>query len=193
MDHSPDAQPRPTVLVIDDGSETATTVSRWLAEDYAVRVVADVDRIAQIAADRVDVLVLDRSAVGDAVEPIRSHSPDVAILALTDDVRDVDHLTAPFDEVLARPVAEAPLRSAVARLDRLGVYWRQCREDYAIAARLAAIESTDWRATPGRLREYADLRHRLTAVRGAMAATSSGLGSRDLARTYAHIDHGGLA
>lgn len=135
-----------SVLVVEDDPEVAAAHAARLRPAYSVETVGT-GRAALSALDpTVDVVLLDRGLPdlsGDEVlRRISAGEADPMVCMVTGTEPDGEALGLPFDAYLVKPVAGDDLRGTVERLlCRAEVTARQ-RELFAIAEKLALLEST---------------------------------------------------
>lgn len=133
------------VLVVEDELDLVQTYRANLEEEYDVRTATDGEEGLEKLDGTVDVVLLDRRMPGmsgdEVLDAIRSRGVDCRVVMVTAVDPDTDLLHMDFDEYLVKPVTGAELRDAVERMlarndleDRIG-------EMFAVASKLATLES----------------------------------------------------
>lgn len=125
---------------------------------------------------------------GDEVlERLAEVAPDCRVAMVTAVQPDFDVLEMPFDEYLVKPVTRTEVRETVERLLRLKSYRERCREEYALASKVAALRTHKEPATLEDNEEYQAMLERLSALREELDRTAADLTPDDFAAAFADI------
>lgn len=134
-----------TVLVVEDEPDLRETYSAALEREYDVRAASDGDEALAAVDDAVDVVFLDRRMPGtsgdEVLSEVRDRGVDCRVVMVTAVEPDTDVLQMEFDEYLVKPVESDDLRSAVERMLARNAMEDRLREMFAVASKLATLES----------------------------------------------------
>lgn len=134
----------PTVLIVDDDEETADLYADFL-DGYAVSTAYSGTEALDLLDDTIDVVLLDRrmsTVTGDDVlNSIRGRELNCRVVMVTAVDPDLDILELPFDDYLLKPVSPDQLRDAVSQMHARNGCDDMLREMFAIASKMATIES----------------------------------------------------
>ena len=169
MDEPKTGGDRPTVLVVDDDSETADRYTKFLAEEYTVLTAYSGEAALEVVSPEVDVVLLDRRMPGisgeDVLKTIRERSIDCRIVMVTGVDPDVDILDLPFDDYLVKPVTRERIHDAVSRMLVRDACDETIRETVALVSKMATLESKMTIQEMEASEEYAALREQLSELR----------------------------
>lgn len=134
----------PTVLVVDDDRKTADLYADFL-DGYAVSTAYSGTEALDRLDETVDIVLLDRlmsTVSGDEVlKTIRARGLDCRVVMVTAANPDIDILDLSFDDYLVKPVSRDQIRDAVSRMHVRNACDGMIREMFAIASKMATIES----------------------------------------------------
>ncbi len=169
MDEPKTGGDRPTVLVVDDDSETADLYTKFLVEEYTVLTAYSGEAALEVVSPEVDVVLLDRRMPGvsgeDVLKTIRERSIDCRIVMVTGVAPDVDILDLPFDDYLVKPVTRERIHDAVSRMLVRDACDETIREIVALVSKMATLESKMTIQEMEASDEYAALREQLSELR----------------------------
>lgn len=136
---------RPTVLIVDDEEETADLFAEFLDGDYAtLTAYGGEEALDRLTAD-VDVVLLDRSMPGttgdEVLSTIRDRGVDCRVVMVTAVEPNTDVIDLDFDEYLVKPVSRETLIDAVERMLVRKSHDHELQEVFAIASKMATLES----------------------------------------------------
>lgn len=138
------AKNRPTVLVVDDDRKTADLYADFL-DGYAVSTAYSGEEALDRLDETIDVVLLDRlmpAVSGDEVlQSVRARDLDCRVVMVTAVDPDIDVLDLPFDDYLIKPVSRSQIRDAVSRMHVRSACDGMIQEMFAIASKMATIES----------------------------------------------------
>jgi DNA-binding response OmpR family regulator len=134
-----------TVLVVDDEPDVVRTYRDSLAEWYDVRTAFDGEEALEQVDDAVDVVLLDRRMPGlsgdEVLGELRERDVDCRVVMVTAVDPDADLLHMEFDEYLVKPLTGTDLRDAVERMLARNAMEDRVLEMFAVASKLATLES----------------------------------------------------
>ncbi|MEF8814174.1 MAG: response regulator [Halovenus sp.] len=134
-----------SVLIVDDELDTADVYGAHLEDEYDVSIVNSGDAALETADSGTDVVLLDRrmpDTTGDEVlAQLRDRGFDGRVIMVTAVDPDIDIIEMAFDEYLVKPVTGAQLRDAVERMLARDTLEAKVEEMFAVASKLAALES----------------------------------------------------
>lgn len=134
-----------TVLVVDDEPDVRETYRIALEREYDARTASDGEEALASVDDTVDVVFLDRRMPGisgdEVLHEVRGRGIDCRVVMVTAVEPDTDVLQMEFDEYLVKPVEGDDLRRAVERMLARNAMEDQVREMFAVASKLATLES----------------------------------------------------
>ena len=164
--------PEPTVLIVEDESETADLYADMLADEFDVRTAYSGTEGLEVLDGAVDVVLLDRRMPDlhgdDMLAEIRNRGVDCRVVMVTAVDPDLDIIGLDFDDYLVKPVSDAELRDAVHRmLDRQALD-STIQEAFALASKMATLESRMDVDDLEQSREYAELSNRFAELREAI-------------------------
>lgn len=138
------AKNMPTILIVDDDRKTADLYADFL-DEYTVSTVYSGDEVLDRLDETIDIVLLDRlmpTVSGDEVlKSIRARDLDCRIVMITAVDPDIDILDLPFDDYLVKPVSRIQIRDAVSRMHVRSACDSTIQEMFAIASKMATIES----------------------------------------------------
>lgn len=183
----------PRLLAVDDEPQIVELYEMAFGDAYDV-VTAASGRAALDAVERegdFDVALLDRRMPGvsgdEVLERLAEVAPDCRVAMVTAVQPDFDVLEMPFDEYLVKPVTRTDVRETVERLLRLKTYRERCREEYALASKVAALRTHKASSSLEGNQEYQALLERLDALRAELDRTAADLTTDDFAAAFADI------
>lgn len=134
-----------TVLIVEDEQDLRETYRAALESEYEVRTASDGEAALETVDDAVDIVFLDRRMPGlsgdEVLHEVRDRGVDCRVVMVTAVDPDTDLLQMDFDEYLVKPVETDRLRSAVERMLARDAMEDQVREMFAVASKLATLES----------------------------------------------------
>ncbi|VTT87882.1 HoxA-like transcriptional regulator [Halorubrum sp. DM2] len=134
----------PTVLVVDDDRNTADLYADYL-DGYAVSTAYSGGEALDVLDETIDVVLLDRrmsTVTGDDVlESIRERKLHCRVVMVTAVEPDADILDLPFDDYLVKPVSADQIRDTVSQMHVRNGCDDMIREMFAIASKMATVES----------------------------------------------------
>lgn len=172
--------PSATVLVVDDEQDVADLFASQLAPDYdVITAYGGEQAIDALAENDVDVVLLDRRMPGLSGDEVLAHIHDegyecrVAMVTAVDPGFDIVEM--PFDDYLTKPVSRDDVHEAVHRLLTLTRYDEQVGEFFALAQKIAALETEYTGSTLEDEEAYQRLRSRLNRWQDEVSETVSDL------------------
>jgi DNA-binding response OmpR family regulator len=179
-----------TVLVVDDEPDIVSLYAAWLEASYNVRRATDGEEALGALDASVDVVLLDRrmpAMTGDEVlDAIRARSADPRVAMITAVEPDPEIVDMPVDDYLVKPVDRRDLGATVEVLIRRRRYDEKSREYFRLAAKRAALESTE--ANHRDDLEYRTLTERMEELRESIDATLDELGPVDYEAAFRDLD-----
>jgi len=170
---------QPTVLLVDDEADIVDVYALAFSEEYDVLKASDGEEALEKVSDA-DVVLLDRRMPGlsgrEVLAAIRERGIDVRVAMVTAVDPDFDIAEMPFDAYLTKPVGEEELRETVDGLLTLTGYDEQVRERFAIAEKMAALETEKASPELAESEEYQRLAERAAELD---AETSETVGEMD--------------
>jgi len=170
---------REVVLVVDDEENVAEVFELWLEDDYEVRVALSGEEALEAMDDDVDAVLLDRRMPGlsgdDVLEAMREQDVRVPVAMVTAVDPDFDILEMGFDDYLTKPVSRDELHATIERLLALSDYDVRAQEHFALAQRLATIESEKSTTELEASEEYQSMHDRLMDLRDEMDDLVAGM------------------
>jgi DNA-binding response OmpR family regulator len=162
---SPNAEDRPTALVVDDEENVADVQALTLQDAYETRVAYGGEEAMAKYDDAVDAVVLDRRMPdlhGDEVlARIRERGDDTVVVMMTAVDPDLNILEMGFDDYLTKPVDAETLRSALDRLlDTRREGDPRLTEFFSMVSKLDVLESELPAGELADSEEYADVKRR---------------------------------
>lgn len=134
-----------TVLIVEDEQDLRETYRAALESEYEVRTASDGEAALETVDDAVDIVFLDRRMPGlsgdEVLHEVRDRGVDCRVVMVTAVDPDTDLLQMDFDEYLVKPVETDRLRGAVERMLARDAMEDQVREMFAVASKLATLES----------------------------------------------------
>lgn len=166
-----------TVLIVDDDENTTDLYAGFL-EDYSVLAAHSGEEALELVDEGVDVVLLDRRMPGvtgdDVLNEIRGRAIDCRVVMITAVQPTIDILELPFDDYLIKPVSPSQVRETVAEMLVRSACNRSLQEMFAIASKMATVESKmgldELETSPAYAAlgtEFADLRSEIAARRAA--------------------------
>lgn len=160
---------RPTVLVVDDETDTADIYTDILGGEYDVRTAYSGEEALELADSDVSVVLLDRrmpELSGDEVlKELRARDYDCRVVMVTAIDPDIDIIDLQFDDYLVKPVSADELRDAVERMLARNDHDDKIREAIAVASKMATLESKMEIAELEASQEYAELDRKFEELR----------------------------
>lgn len=134
-----------TVLVVEDERRLADSFAGWLEPDYDVRTVYSGHAALERYDEAVDVVLLDRRLPDvpgrEVLRRIRDRAGDPQVCMVTALEPDFDIVTMGFDDYVTKPVFAEDLRGVVETALVRNTYRDRVQELYALASKLAVLES----------------------------------------------------
>ncbi len=166
-EHSPRSDA--TVLIVDDEVETADLYAEMLADEFdVVTAYGGEDGLEKVNAT-IDVVLLDRRMPelhgDDLLDELRRQEVDVRVVIVTAVDPDVDIIDLDFDDYLVKPVTESELRDAVHRMSKRQALDANLQEAFALASKMATLESRMDIEDLETSEEYAELEERFSELR----------------------------
>jgi len=165
------------VLVVDDQTELADGYASTLESAYEVETAYSGEEALEKLDSSVDVVLLDRRMPGlsgdEVLERIRAEEFGCRVVMVTAVDPDVDIVEMDFDEYLVKPVSNDQIVEVVERMLARNSHDEQLREIFAVAARLATLESKLDIHQLEESSEYHNLRSRFGELRGAVDLSDS--------------------
>lgn len=163
------------VLIVEDEAPIAELYAIWLGEEYDVEIAANGTEGLDRLDDDVDVVLLDRRMPGlsgdEVLTRIRERGLACRVAMVTAVDPDFDVLEMPFDDYLVKPVTRDELYDVVEGLLDRKEYTSGVREYFAVASKLAALESAKPRAELDGDDRYLDLVEQKTDLQGRVDQT----------------------
>lgn len=164
--------PEPTVLIVEDESETADLYADMLADEFDVRTAYSGTEGLEALDATVDIVLLDRRMPDlhgdDMLAEIRNRGVDCRVVMVTAVDPDLDIIGLDFDDYLVKPVSDAELRDAVHRMLERQALDSTIQEAFALASKMATLESRMDVDDLEQSREYAELSNRFVELREAI-------------------------
>lgn len=174
----------PVVLAVDDDEKLLETYEMWLAADYDLRTAGDGERALEKLDGDVDVVLLDRLmpdlAGEDLLREIRDRDIECQVAMVTAVEPDFDIAEMPFDTYVAKAVDEATIRETVERLAARAQRDALLREHYAVAEKLATLETRKTEAELATSSAYQDLLDRFEELESARSEGAAALDRDDI-------------
>ena len=184
----------PRLLVVDDEPDLVDLYAVTLGADYDVTTAYGGPEAIEHVEEggHYDVALVDRrmpDVSGDEVlDRLHEVAPECRVAMVTAVEPDFDIVDMPFDEYLVKPISRASIRETVDRLLRLQSYRDQCRRDYAIASKLAALRAHKEPEELEGHEEYQALVEQLETIREELDDTTATFGPNDFAAAFAEIE-----
>jgi DNA-binding response OmpR family regulator len=135
----------PTVLLVEDEEQITALYEGWLDEAYEVRTAHDGEAGLELLDEDIDVALLDRRMTGlsgdELLDRMRERDVDCPVAMVTGVEPTTDALALGFEDYLVKPVGREELLETVDRLYRLTTYDDRIQRKFALASKLAVIES----------------------------------------------------
>lgn len=152
-----------TILVVEDETELADEYANVLSE-YDVRTAYSGEAALEAFDSSVDVVLLDRRMPGlsgdEVLATISEKNTDCRIVMVTAVEPDIDIVEMEFDEYLVKPVSTETLLSVVEQMVARNDHDERLQEMFAVASKLATLESKLELQQLNRSKEYSTLRNR---------------------------------
>lgn len=172
-----------TVLVVDDEPDIVDMFALWLKGDFTVLTATGGEEALEKLDDSVDVVLLDRRMPrfsGDEVlKEIRDRAYQCRVVLVTAVEPDIDIIDMGFDDYLVKPVTKDELVDIIESMLKRSSYDAQTREYFALASKVAALDSSLSEAERESSDEYADLKERLEEAEKEASATRDDLVDAD--------------
>ncbi len=173
----------PRVLLAEDEVELASLYESWLQTTYDATTVYDGDAALE-AYDGHDVVLLDRMMPGhegdEVLSILRDRGVDAPVAMVTAVDPGPDIADMPFDEYVCKPVERGELLNLVDVLYRRATYDDKLRRHYALASKLATLESHVPAEELAESPAYAELEAEFTSLEAALTDTGGELSDDDL-------------
>jgi DNA-binding response OmpR family regulator len=154
----------PTVLIVDDEEDVVDIYELSLSREYDVRTAYDGTEALQQVDETVNAVLLDRRMPGlsgdEVLAEIRSRGIDVRVAMVTAVDPDFDVVEMGFDAYLTKPVGDDELHETVEELLELAAYDDRSKELFAIAEKMALLETRKAKAELAGSDEYERLERR---------------------------------
>ena len=174
----------PVVLAVDDDEKLLETYEMWLAADYDLRTAGDGESALERLDGDVDVVLLDRLmpdlAGEDLLREIRDRDIECRVAMVTAVEPDFDIADMPFDTYVAKAVDEATVRETVERLAARAQHDALLREHYAVAEKLATLETRKTETELATSSAYQDLLDRFEELESARSESAAALDRDDI-------------
>lgn len=158
-----------TVLVVDDQKELADGYASTLEGDYDVLTAYSGEEALEKIDASVDVILLDRRMPGlsgdEVLEQIHKDELGCRVVMVTAVDPDVGIVEMDFDEYLVKPVSNEQITKVVERMLARNTHDEQLQEIFALAAKLATLESKLDIHQLEESEEYTNLRRRFEELR----------------------------
>jgi len=186
------AEDRAVVLVVDDEENVAEVFALWLEEDYEVRVALSGEEAMATLDDGVDAVLLDRRMPGlsgdDVLEKMRGQGLRIPVAMVTAVDPDFDILEMAFDDYLTKPVSKEELKTTIERLLTLSDYDVRAQQHFALAQKLATVESEKSEAELDDSEEYQTMREQMRDLQDEMDALVAGMDERASTLLFKGLD-----
>jgi DNA-binding response OmpR family regulator len=180
------------VLVVEDEAELAELFAEWLSEEYEVRVATGGEEALDRADADVDVVLLDRLMPGisgdEVLERIRDRDLSVRVAMVTAVEPDFDVLEMGFDDYVVKPLFREDVRRLVRGLLERNEYDRHLSALFALASKLAALESHKTEEELGESEEYTRLKADVERTRDRVAELESDMSESDFEAVFYDFD-----
>jgi len=174
----------PVVLAVDDDEKLLETYEMWLAADYDLRTAGDGESALERLDGDVDVVLLDRLmpdlAGEDLLREIRDRDIECRVAMVTAVEPDFDIAEMPFDTYVAKAVDEATVRETVERLAARAQHDALLQEHYAVAEKLATLETRKTETELATSSAYQDLLDRFEELESARSEGAAALDRDDI-------------
>jgi DNA-binding NtrC family response regulator len=178
---------RPVVLVIDDEESILRIFETWLADEYAVRTATNGSDGLDKLDETVDVVLLDRRMPGMSGDDVltaiaeRDGACQVAVVTAVDP--DFEIAEMPFDTYVTKPLDRPAVVEVVERLLARAEYDSLVQEHYALAEKLATLESEKTDAELATSERYQEAAERFADLDARLAEQSTSLDREDIVRS----------
>jgi DNA-binding NtrC family response regulator len=173
-----------TVLAVDDDEKLLETYRMWLDADYDLRLAAGGEEALDLLDGEVRVVLLDRLMPGmsgdEVLERIRESGHDCRVAMVTAVEPDFDVAEMPFDAYVPKALDREAVVRTVERLVARAEYDDVVREHYAVAEKLATIESQKPDAELAKNEAYQDLLDRFVELDERLADEAATLDRDDI-------------
>ena len=157
------------VLVVDDEPEIRTLYERMLEREYAVELAASGEEALDRMGEDIDVVLLDRRMQGlsgaETLNRLRSAGHEQPMAMVTAVNPDFDVVEMGFDDYVVKPVEAEDLRELVRSLTVRSRYDSVLRDYFALASKVAALQSSKSTEELARSEEYSRAIDDLNAVK----------------------------
>lgn len=134
-----------SVLIVDDEPDTADVYDAHLEDEYDVSVVNSGEAALETIDGGTEVVLLDRRMPGmsgdEVLAELRNRGFDGRVIMVTAVDPDIDIIEMAFDEYLVKPVTGEQLREAIERMRARDTLEVKVEEMFAVASKLATLES----------------------------------------------------
>lgn len=185
---------RPVVLVIDDEKNILSIFEMWLGDAYDVRTATNGAAGLEKLNETVDVVLLDRRMPGLSGDEVlqqiveREGSYQVALVTAVDPDFDITEMD--FDTYVTKPLDEETVTTTVERLLARAEYDSLVQEHYALAEKLAALESAKTDTELATSEAYQETTERFAELEAQLAEQSKSLDRDDLVNSIPNNDWG---
>lgn len=160
---------RVRVLVVDDEPDIRTLYERMLEGEFAVELAGSGGDALERMADDIDVVLLDRRMQGlsgaETLNRLRAAGHEQPMAMVTAVNPDFDVVEMGFDDYVVKPVEAEALRELVRSLTLRSRYDTVLREYFALASKVAALQSAKSPEELARSDEYRQAIDDLNAVK----------------------------
>lgn len=181
----------PTVLIVEDEPKLVDTYSTWLEDSYDVRTAHEGREALDKFDEDVEVVLLDRvmpeMSGEEVLEKIRDSGVDCRVAMITAIEPDFDILDMGFDDYISKPVLREDLNDVVERMLRRATYESQVQECFALASKVALLESTKTKEDLKGNEKYAELKNQLKDLMDELQGTLSELDDEDFDAVFHEI------
>lgn len=158
----------PTVLLVEDEPDLAELFALWLRDTYTVKIANDCATAYNMLDETVDVVLLDRQlpdGSGDELlTAIQSWELGCRVAMVTAVEPDFDIIEMGFDDYLCKPAMKDELTDLVERLVDQATDGDGLTESYALASKMAILETHCSAAELAANEEYAELQARFETL-----------------------------
>ena len=172
------------MLAVDDDEKLLETYRMWLDADYDLRLAAGGEEALDLLDEEVRVVLLDRLMPGmsgdEVLERIRESGHGCRVAMVTAVEPDFDIAEMPFDAYVPKALDRETVVRTVERLVARAEYDDVLREHYAVAEKLATIESQKPDAELAKNGAYQDLLDRFAELDERLADEAADLDRDDI-------------
>jgi DNA-binding response OmpR family regulator len=162
------------VMVVDDDPDCRDLYELWLADEYDVSTARHGTEALERLDGSIDVVVLDREMPktrGEAVAAeIEARAVDPFVVMVSGVEPDVDILTLPVDDYLAKPIGRDDMIGAVESVANRTGYGQYRQTLLALQARKSALETRKYQAELRNSEVYRTVCDRIDTLRGKIGS-----------------------